>query len=241
MTEIWTHELPIRWADLDNLNHVTNVVYLDYADEAQAVLRRDGHLAAERPVQDITVTYLRPTALSPRPLLLRSGLDGDTLTQEVCTTAGDEPVVHARVVTTYGAPSEPQIPDLDVEPVEARVRTTDLDVTGSVSLSGQFRVAQEARVLHFASRMERQRLGQFVVGTISVQGVVPLAWRPVPYEAHSWISRVGPGSFTINTLVGEPVEPIFVNQATLVGFDSETQTARRFTDDEREHLLHHLR
>lgn len=241
MPEIWTHELPIRWADLDSLDHVTNVVYLDYVDEAQAVLRRDGHLSAGRGVQDVTVTYLRPTPLSARPLLVRSSLAGDVLTQEVCTTADAEPAVHARIVTTYGAPAQPQVPELDVEPVEARVRTTDLDATGAVSLSGQFRVAQEARVLHFASRMERHRLGQFVIGTISVQGIVPLEWGPEPYAAHSWISRVGRGSFTINTLVGDPAAPMFMNEATLVGFDSSTQTARPFTDDEREHLLHHLR
>ena len=231
----------MRWGDLDILNHVTNVVYLDYAAEAQAVLRRDGDLIDGRPVRDITVTYLRPTALSRRPLLVRSSLDGDELTQEICTTSHDEPAVHARVVTTYGAPVVPQIPALDGDAVAAGVRISDLDATGAVSLIGQFRVAQEARVLYFGTRMERGVLGQFVVGTISLQAVAPLAWRPEPYEAHSWISRVGTGSFTINTLVGDPSEPVFVNRTTLVGFDSETQTSRPFTDAERALLNEHLR
>ena len=233
--------MPMRWGDLDMLNHVTNVVYLDYAAEAQAVLRRDGHVTAGRPVRDITVTYLLPTALSTRPLLVRSSLDGDLLTQEICTTSGDEPAVHARVVTTYGDPVASQIPALDGEPVEARVRISDLDATGAVSLIGQFRVAQEARVLHFGTRMERNVLGQFVVGTISLQPVVPLSWRPEPYAAHSWISRVGTASFTINTLVGDPSAPVFVNRTQLVGFDSETQTARPFTNAERTLLHDHLR
>jgi len=192
-------------------------------------------------VRDIEVTYLRPTALSTCPLLVRSSLDGDALTQEICTTAGDEPAVHARVVTTYGAPAAPQVPVLDGEPVEARVRISDLDATGAVSLIGQFRVAQEARVLHFGTRMKRDVLGQFVVGTISLQSVLPLTWRPEPYQAHSWISRVGNGSFTINTLVGDPSAPVFVNHTTLVGFDRETQAARPFADAERAHLHEHLR
>lgn len=233
--------MPMRWGDLDILNHVTNVVYLDYAAEAQAVLRRDGHLAAARPVSDITVTYLRPTALSTRPLLVRSGLDGDVLTQEICTTGGDEPAVHARVVTTYGDPVPPHIPTLDGEPVEARVRISDLDVTGAVSLIGQFRVAQEARVLHFGTRMERNVLGQFVVGTISLQPVVPLSWRAESYAAHSWISRVGTASFTINTVVGDPSAPVFVNRTQLVGFDRDSQAARPITDPERTLLHQHLR
>lgn len=231
----------MRWGDLDMLNHVTNVVYLDYAAEAQAVLRRDGLLDEGRDVRDITVTYLRPTALSTRPLLVRSSLDGDVLTQEICTTSHDEPVVHARVVTTFGAAVAPRVPVLDGEPVEARVRISDLDATGAVSLIGQFRVAQEARVLHFGTRMRRDVLGQFVVGTISLQSVTPLAWRPEPYEAHSWISRVGTGSFTINTLVGDPSAPVLINRTTLVGFDSGTQTARPFTDAERALLHEHLR
>lgn len=233
--------MPMRWGDLDMLHHVTNVIYLDYAAEAQAVRRRDGHLEVGRPVRDITVTYLRPTALSARPLLVRSSLDGNQLAQEICTTAGDEPAVHARVITTYGDPVAPQIPALDGEPVEARVRISDLDATGAVSLIGQFRVAQEARVLHFGTRMKRNVLGQFVVGTISLQPAAPLSWRAEPYEANSWISRVGTGSFTINTLVGDPSVPVFVNRTTLVGFDSETQTARPFTDAERTLLHEHLR
>lgn len=241
MPEIWTHDVPMRWGDLDILNHVTNVVYLDYAAEAQAVRRRDGHQIDHRPVREVTVTYLRPTALSRRPLLVRSSLDGDELTQEICTTSHDEPAVHARVVTTYGAPAMPLIPSLDGHAVAASVRVSDLDSTGAVSLIGQFRVAQEARVLHVGTQMERGVLGQVVVGTISLQPVAPLAWRPEPYEAHSWISRVGTGSFTINTLVGDPSAPVLVTRTTLVGFDSATQTARPFTDPERRIVLDHLR
>lgn len=243
MPETWTHhhEMPMRWADLDILNHVTNVVYLDYAAEAQAVLRRDGVLPEAPTVHDITVTYLRPTPLSSRPLLIRSRREEDRLVQEICTTADEEPAVHARVVTTYGSPSVPEIPHLDGEPVEARVRISDLDATGAVSLIGQFRVAQEARVLHFGTRMKRHVLGQFVVGTISLQSVAPLAWRTEPYAAHSWISRVGRSSFTINTLVGDRAAPVFVNRTSLVGFDSQTQTARPFTGDELTLLHEHLR
>ena len=32
----------MRWADLDSLNHVNNVVYLDYAAESRAILVEDG-------------------------------------------------------------------------------------------------------------------------------------------------------------------------------------------------------
>ena len=31
-----TLHIPMRWADIDQLNHVNNVVYVDYAMEARA-------------------------------------------------------------------------------------------------------------------------------------------------------------------------------------------------------------
>lgn len=227
----------MRWADLDILNHVTNVVYVDYALEAQAVLRRDGHLAEGLPVRDVTVTYHRPTPLSSRPLLLRSSLSGDVLDQEVCTTAGDaDPVLQARIVTTHGEPVSAQLPPFDDDSLPSRVRAGDVDATGAVSASGLVRLAQEARIRHFSSRMDRGRLGQFVLGTISLQPIGPVTWRTEPYDAHSWITRVGRGSFTIDTALLSGQEPLFTSQTVLVGFDADRQVSRPFTDDEREHL-----
>lgn len=238
--ELPAHDLPMRWADLDLLNHVTNVVYVDYAAEGQALLRRDGHLADTGPVRDVEVAYRRPTPLSSRPLLLRASVQGDVLTQEICTTADAEPVVHATVVTTHGDPRPGPIAELDDPPVDARVRMTDLDTSGSVSLAGQFRLAQESRIVHFA-RMGRDRLGQFVVGRIALQPLAPIAWRPEPLQARSWITRVGRGSFTIDTMLAGAEGPLFTSQTVLVGFDRDTQRSRPFGDDERAHLEAHRR
>jgi acyl-CoA thioester hydrolase len=235
------YELPMRWADLDLLNHVTNVVYVDYAAEGQTLLRRDGHLADTAPVCGVEVTYLRPTPLSRRPLLLQARWDGSALTQDICTTADDaDPVVHATVVTTHGDPRPGPIADLEQPPVDARMRMTDLDLTGHLSLAGQFLLAQEARIVHFA-RMGRERLGQFVVGRIALQPLAPMTWRTEPLQAHSWITRVGRGSFTIDTMVSGDDGPLFTSQTVLVGFDRDTQRSRPFADDEREHLEAHRR
>lgn len=232
----------MRWADLDILNHVTNVVYLDYALEAQAVLHRDGHLPVGRPVQDVTVTYRRPTPLSARPLLLRSSLDGEVLDQDVCVTSDDaEPVVQARIVTTYGEPGPAQVPSFDDDPLSSRVRAGDVDATGAVSVSGLVRLAQEARIRYFSSRMDRDRMGQFVLGTISLQPISPVTWRTEPYDARSWITRVGRGSFTIDTAVLSGDEVMFTSQTVLVGFDADQQVSRPFGDDERGHLEAQLR
>ena len=58
------HEIhiPMRWADLDQLNHVNNVVYVDYAMEARAQLVDDGHLDAGLPIRHVRVDFMRPHA-----------------------------------------------------------------------------------------------------------------------------------------------------------------------------------
>src|SRR5215207_11624046 len=93
----------MRWADLDSLNHVNNVVYLDYAAEAQAMLAEDGVLAADLTVSRTTVEFLRPLLLSSRPVTIFSTLDGRLITQEIGVARDGGQPIFARVVTTFGA------------------------------------------------------------------------------------------------------------------------------------------
>lgn len=68
-----TYRCPLRWADLDELGHVNNVVYADYLQEARVDLLRSlrGHLGAEtgrEPVEGLVVvrheiSYLAPLVL----------------------------------------------------------------------------------------------------------------------------------------------------------------------------------
>ena len=71
------YECPMRWADLDLLGHVNNVVYVDYLQEARAdMIRR--HVPASRPegaeltegvvVVRHEVTYLAPLTFRFRPI-----------------------------------------------------------------------------------------------------------------------------------------------------------------------------
>jgi len=63
------YECPMRWADLDMLGHVNNVVYVDYLQEARVDMLRSH---AQRESDDLTegvvvvrheVTYLSPLTL----------------------------------------------------------------------------------------------------------------------------------------------------------------------------------
>ena len=67
------YECPMRWADLDQLGHVNNVVYVDYLQEARVdMLRAHGRgpeaLAEGLVVVRHEVTYLKPLTFDFRPV-----------------------------------------------------------------------------------------------------------------------------------------------------------------------------
>ena len=96
----------MRWADLDMLGHVNNVVYVDYLQEARVDMlrthgaRRHGH-AAEDLAEGIVVvrhevTYLRPLNFSFRPISIECWVTeiraaSFTMAYEIYRTARDDP------------------------------------------------------------------------------------------------------------------------------------------------------
>jgi acyl-CoA thioester hydrolase len=70
---------PLRWADMDPLGHVNNVVYVDYLQEARVDMLRVH--APDRGGEDLAdgvvvvrheVQYLRPLAFRPQPVRIES-------------------------------------------------------------------------------------------------------------------------------------------------------------------------
>ncbi len=221
----------MRWADLDVLNHVNNVTYLEYAAEAQGLLVADGAVRPDRAV-DVTVTFLAPLLLSLAPVTVVSTFDADVLTQEI-RSGDDASVVNARVVSTWRQVPPLTVPDGAEGPIPVRVRVGDVDATGAVTLPKIFELFQESRVLLIADHLPRRTVGQFVVGTVAVQTFGELHWRVEPYLAHGWLSRVGNGSFTIESVVSDGERHLLRATSVLVGFDVETQRSRAFTEEER--------
>ena len=116
----------MRWADLDQLNHVNNVVYVDYAMEARAQLVDEGLLENGRPVRRVCVDFLRPLLLSGKPVTVRSSVDGDVLTQEIRSHDGS--ALFSTVVTEHGQPES--VDDPRGTPLEMRVRRSDVGPDG---------------------------------------------------------------------------------------------------------------
>lgn len=108
------YECPTRWADLDLLGHVNNVVYVDYLQEARVdMLRvhapdaRSDDLAEGVVVVSHSVTYLRPMHFRLGPVLVDcwvSDIKAATFTlacelYDPPAEPGGERVVYARATT----------------------------------------------------------------------------------------------------------------------------------------------
>jgi acyl-CoA thioester hydrolase len=224
----------MRWADLDSLNHVNNVVYLDYAAESRAMLVGDGLVGADESVAQIAVDFLRPLLLSTRPVQVVSRRDGDELVQEIRTAGSDS--VFARIATSFGPPPALAVEGETVESLPVRVRRSDLDLTGSVSATRTFELFQESRILFLSHRLSAMSPGRFVVGRVEVAFARPVPWRPEPYAARAWISRVGSSSFTIESQLADDRGVLTQCRAVLVGFDLDSQRSRALSDLEKDEL-----
>ena len=221
----------MRWADLDSLNHVNNVVYLDYAAESRAMLVEDG-LLANRPVRRVAVDFLRPLLLSRRPVHITSTVAGDELVQEIRPRIDAAPF--ARVVTTFGEPEPLPAAPSYADPLACRVRRSDLGSDGMVTPVKVFELFQEARILFISNRLASMSAGRFVVGRVDVTYGDGIPWRREPYEVVSWVSRLGTSSATFEAeIIGDGTVHARAT-AVLIGFDLETQRSRPYTSEERE-------
>lgn len=226
------HELPMRWADLDTLNHVNNVVYVDYAAESRAMLVEAGVVGVEEQVSRIAVDFLRPLLLSLRPVRVTSRRHGDELVQEI--SSGESAVVFARVVTTYGPLASLTRGRSTFEPYPLRIRRSDSGDGGITTTTKIFEYFQEARVLLFtALRRDDAGASRFVVGRVDVTFGAPMRWRPEPYPIRSWINRIGDSSITIEAEIADDVAIHAHATSVLVGYDMANQRSRKLEDAEK--------
>ena len=217
----------MRWADIDMLRHVNNVTYAEYAAEAQALLGSE--LPAAGLPSEVTVRFAAPMLISRTPVSIVTSIDADVVTQEI----GSGETVNAHIVSRFGAVPELSFPDGAEGPADVRVRIGDVDQSGRVTVPKLFELTQETRILAIAERLAEGSFGQFVVGTVTLQLASSPVWREEPYQTRGWISRVGNGSFTVESVLLDGDVPLVQASSILVGFDLDTQKSRPFTEREK--------
>lgn len=226
------YSVQLRWADLDTLNHVNNVRYVDFALEATGQLIDDGIVPGDVDITRIEVDFLRPLMLSLNPIRISSAVVDGQIVQEIC--ARDK--VFARVVTDFGALTMRFAKPRTGPVYSGQVRRADLDGSGHITPAKVFELFQESRILHFARLLDRHAAGNFVVGKLTVDYHRPIRWRPEPWLISSWISSVGDSSMAISSHIADGDELFATCEATLVGFDMSTQKSRKLSEEEKAQL-----
>jgi len=104
----FTHQVLVRWSDIDSYDHVNNVRYFDYLQEARIaflaqVMGTTGDFFAEYPcvLASQTVDYLRPILLRPPPYdvdvwIESVGTSSYTLGSRIIDRSGESDDVYAK-------------------------------------------------------------------------------------------------------------------------------------------------
>src|SRR5690606_29875859 len=124
----------------------------------------DGLIDGGLGVTHMSVRYARPMLLSRHPVVVTSVIDGNTLTQQICSDRDGTRTVYCEVFTSLGAPAPAARADTPAQPLPSRIRRSDVDSSGAVSLVKIFELFQEGRVLYIANHLSGLKSGQFVVG-----------------------------------------------------------------------------
>ena len=106
------------------------------------------------------------------------------------------------------------------------VRFSDVDVYGHVNNVKYFEYFMEARILMTARLWKGVPEGtpepSMVVAQTDVDYKVPILFRPEPYDAWSWISRVGERSMTIESEICDGDTVLSRARVAMVFFDPTT-------------------
>lgn len=228
------HEIPMRWADLDSLNHVNNVVYLRYAAHARAAI----DAIPPGPIGAMDVQFTRPILLSSKPVIVTTAVEQQQVHQSIGVHGS--PDEYASVSTQFGGLAPEVALHEGGHQAKLSLRTSDIDDDGHVSAAQTFELFQETRIPYFNTVMPWLTPGSFVVAHLQVRYHRPIAWRSEPLTAHAWMSRVGRSSFAAETQLSDGEQVLASSSAVLVGFDASTQRSRPFTEMERESLTSEL-
>ena len=282
----------MRWADMDLLGHVNNVVYVDYLQEARVDMLRThsrreatSELAEGLVVVRHEVHYRAPLTFRFEPVSIECWVTdikaaSFTMAYEVFHEVPDHAEgrrVYLRATTVltpfvFGAERPRRVsadersaltayleepPDWShptrglgrgapgrrdkVGHCPVNVRFSDVDAYGHVNNVEYFTYFMEARLLFTARLWKNLPEGtapvHMVVAQTDVDYRVPILFRAEPYDAWSWLTRVGDRSMTIESEICDGDTVLSRARVAMVFVDAETQRPAAPAPVIRERLL----
>ena len=217
------HRVPVRWADLDVMNHVNNVRFIELAEHSAAVLTRAGLWQAPPAPFSLQATYLAPVSRTGQSLTVQSRLEGQTLTQDILQDHESGALATCmQLIVTAAARPPSEGTSVGPWPFQCNLASRPADTAndGFFSVSGYFGYAQEARIQLFAELMDSPGTHDFVIAHVSLEVRAPLTWQAGPHTVRSRIVRLGRSSVQVEAEIGEAE---VIARTVVVAYDAVSQ------------------
>ncbi len=218
--------VPLRWSDVDAMNHVNNVCFVDYADEARFALIESGVVAQAVQVSAVEVEYVQPEPYGD-PLTVRTTISEDLLVHEMYADG------HKCARAFHHLGGRLTLTPLDSTSVSRQVTTRRSDVGAHEDLRSAVwtELVQESRVA-VLSKGGKLVVGPMVVahyrlelGDASEVG----AW----FKVSGHVAHVGPSSAVLESDVVAGAAVGARAASTIVAFDPASGRSRPWTAPER--------
>lgn len=223
----------MRWSDLDVLQHVNNVVYVDYAIEVWDELRAQGQVRAEDP-NHVVVDYRLPVLMSDKPIRIESAVQANTVTHTMAVAGSTQPA--AIVTAHFDAEIEAARFEPSLSTGQLMLRYSDIDHRFRINPARMFELFQESRVLFINGVMKRANIPSIVIARADLQVIEPIRWQTEPLETQTWVKHVGGSSFSIRAQMCKDGVVQAVAETVMVAFDPKTQKASSLNEAQRDEL-----
>jgi acyl-CoA thioesterase FadM len=230
---------PLRWSDLDLVQHVNNVRYLDFSRAALVSQVENGLDFDPRHVSHCSVSYRAPVTREAKSISVSTAITDRSAEQELTTSHLGTTSLAASVSTRWvprsaqAHSSQDSLVAVDVFP------RRDEDDNGLIDYVTQFAYFQEGRVAFLDLLRTIAPGGQFAVAQVAAEFHQPLPWRSAPYVVRIWLQDFGNSSMVTQGDIREDGIVYATMRSVQVAFEQPTQRSRRLNVDERAFLHLH--
>lgn len=234
------YPINVRWTDMDLLQHVNNVMYVQMADNARFAAA--GVLDApvgRASVASCQIDFIDALESRTDPTRVVSAVRGMDLYQEIRSIREGSEVTHARLHISLADPAPFDSCDSPGHDYLHWTRPSDAR-DGEVTNHALFGILQEARILALdrgEGLLDHERV---VVARSSLRVARPVLDRPEPYLVRTYMKRLGTSSTTLVLQLRDGSDVLAEGESVVVGFDLRTARSRPFTETERSSLLRAL-